>query len=53
MAYVQFQPPEQFNFRKPDELPHWQKHFEQFRIASGLSTEGKKMPSEYPTVLSR
>ena len=42
MAYVQFQPPEQFNFRKPDEWPRWRKRFEQFRIASGLSTEGEE-----------
>ena len=31
MAYVQFQPPEQFNFRKPDEWPRWRKRFKQFR----------------------
>ena len=39
MAGIQFQPPEKFNFKQPDEWPHWRKHFEQFRVASGLSTE--------------
>ena len=42
MAYIQLQPPEQFNFCKPYEWLRWRKHFEQFSIASGLSTEGEE-----------
>ena len=37
MANLQLKPPEQFDFRKPDEWPRWSKRFEQFRVASGLS----------------
>ena len=39
MTNVHFQPPESFNFRKPDEWPCWRKRFEQFCIASGLAAE--------------
>ena len=42
MANVHFQPPESFNFRKPDEWPRWRKRFEQFRIASGLAEEAEE-----------
>ena len=38
MSTIQLQPPEPFNFRKPDEWPRWIKRFEQFRLASALST---------------
>ena len=39
MAGIQFQPPEKFNFKQPDKWPRWRKCFEQFCVASGLSTE--------------
>ena len=39
MASLQLQPPDPFNFKKPDEWPRWSKRFEQFRVASGLSAE--------------
>ena len=42
MANVHFQLPESYNFCKPDKWPCWQKHFEQFCIASGLVTEGEE-----------
>ena len=38
MSAIQLQPPEPFNFRKPDKWPRWIKRFEQFRLASALST---------------
>ena len=41
MGGIQFQTPEKFNFRQPDEWPHWCKHFKQFHITSGLSTESQ------------
>ena len=31
--------PQPFDFRKPDEWPRWLRRFEQYRVASGLSTE--------------
>ena len=37
MDGICLQPLEQFNFAKPDEWPRWIKHFEQFRLASGLA----------------
>ena len=39
MARLQLQPPEPFDFKKPDEWPRWSKRFEQFRVASGLNSE--------------
>ena len=39
MAGIRLQPPENFDFSKPDEWPKWKKHFQQFRGASGLSGE--------------
>jgi len=41
MAGMQFQTPEKFNLRQPDEWPCWHKRFEQFCITSGLSTESQ------------
>ena len=32
-------PPGPFNFKSPDEWPRWRKRYEQFRVASGLSTD--------------
>lgn len=37
MAQLRLQPPEPFNFRNPDDWPRWKRHFEQFRVASGLT----------------
>ena len=42
MASVKLQPLEPFNFQTPDEWPCWRRRFEQFRIASGLSTESEE-----------
>ena len=39
MATLTLQPPAPFNFAKPDEWPKWIKHFEQYRLASGLSKD--------------
>ena len=36
MAQLRLDPPEAFNFRSPDEWPHWKKRFQQFRLGSGL-----------------
>ena len=41
MAVIHFQPPEKFDFKQPDEWPRWLKRFEQFCIASGLSSESQ------------
>ena len=30
------QPPDPFDFKTPDDWPHWREHFEQFHVASGL-----------------
>ena len=38
--HLQPPPPSTLDFRTPDEWPHWKRRFEQFYIASGLSTEG-------------
>ena len=40
-ANVHFQPPESFNFWKPDEWSCWWKHLKQFCIASGLAEEAE------------
>ena len=42
MASVRLQPPAAFDFKQPDEWSRWKKRFNQFRIASGLSTEDDK-----------
>ena len=39
MAQIRLEPPEPFNFRKPDDWPRWKRRFQQFREASGLSGE--------------
>ena len=39
MASIRFEPPSPFNFKVPDEWTRWKRRFEQFRLASGLSTE--------------
>ena len=41
-ATVRLQPPEPFPFHKPDEWGRWKRRFEQFRIASGLSSASEE-----------
>ena len=38
MASIRLQQPEPFDFKAPDTWPKWKRRFEQFRVASGLST---------------
>ena len=40
MASLRLEPPPSFPFSRPDEWPTWKRRFEQFQLASGLSTEG-------------
>ena len=43
MALIQLEPPAPFNFQTPDVWPQWKKKcFEQYRIASGLTTSTKE-----------
>lgn len=49
MAGIRLNPPEQFDFSKPDEWPKWKKRFEQYRSASGLKTE--EDPRQVDTLL--
>ena len=42
MASLQLQPPDNFDFKKPDEWQRWKRRFEQFRSASGLSVESEE-----------
>ena len=39
MAYLGFSPPEPFDFQRPDDWMMWKRHFECFRLASGLAKE--------------
>ena len=39
---VPLQPPGAFRFDRPDEWAKWKRHFEQFRLASGLSAESEE-----------
>ena len=41
MATIKLEPPEPFDFKKPELWTRWIKRFEQYRIASGLSDEDK------------
>ena len=36
---IRLEPPAAFDFKKPEEWPHWKQRFEQFRLASGLSND--------------
>ena len=38
---IRLQPPDPFNFRNPDDWPRWKNRFQQFRDASGLSSESE------------
>ena len=42
MASIRLQPPEPFQFKRPDDWPKWKRRFEQFRAASGLAKEGEE-----------
>ena len=39
MASIRLNPPEPFDFKQPDQWEKWRRSFEQFRVASGLSSE--------------
>ena len=39
MASVRLQPPANFDFKQPDDWLRWKRRFDQFRLASGLSSE--------------
>ena len=39
MSKVTLNPPEPFNFARPDDWSRWKRRFEQFRVASGLDSE--------------
>ena len=39
-ANFSLKPPEQFDFKNPDEWPKWKRWFEQYLAASGLDSEG-------------
>ena len=39
MASIHFEPSPVFDFKNPDEWPHWKRRFEQFCLASGSSKE--------------
>ena len=41
MASIRLQPPESFDFKRPDEWPRWKKRFQQFRSASTLDGEAE------------
>ena len=41
MARLSIEPPKSFNFSNPDDWLRWTKRFQQFREASGLSTESQ------------
>ena len=42
MQRINLQPPQPFNFKNPDDWPRWQRRFEQYRVASGLSEDQEK-----------
>jgi len=37
MAQIHFKPPDPLDFKHPEDWPRWKQHFQQFRVASGLS----------------
>ena len=39
MAEIRLQPPDKFDFKKPDDWSRWKRRFQQFRIASALDTQ--------------
>ena len=42
MTSLRLDPPAPFDFKQPDEWCRWQRRFEQFRLAFGLSSEGEE-----------
>ena len=44
-SYIRLEPPAAFDFKKPEEWPHWKQKFERFRLASGLSNDESKQVS--------
>ena len=42
MAQLQLRRRGQFDFRNPDDWPRWKRRFNQFRVASGLTTNSEK-----------
>ena len=36
MTQIHLQPPDPFDFKSPDDWPHWKHRFKQFRLAAGL-----------------
>ena len=42
MTSLRLDPPAPFDFKQPDEWCRWQRRFEQFRLASGLSSEDEE-----------
>jgi len=40
-ANIKLDPPQPFQFKKPDEWPRWRRRFEQFRVASGLAAQSE------------
>ena len=49
MANIRLEPPEPFDFKKPDDWPRWKRRFDQFRIASGLAEQAA--PRQISTLL--
>jgi len=43
MATAPLHPPAPFYFSEPDEWPKWKRRFEQYHMASGLSTKDNKI----------
>ena len=42
MDSMKLQPPDPFNFKNPDDWLRWKRRFEQFRHATGLSTQAEE-----------
>ena len=49
LANLHLKPPDNFDFKQPDNWPKWKKRFEQFRVASGLANEEE--PRQVSTLL--
>ena len=48
MAQLRLEPPEPFDFSKPEEWSRWKRRFDKFRIASGLA--GEEDPRQISTL---
>ena len=51
MAKIRLQPPDKFDFKKPDDWSHWKRRFQQFRIASVLDTQSDSQAKLHAIVL--